>query len=215
MTYQDRKKPVISYFNRIARPKQYFAGGLVTVKAKRNEHRIVSDMLGDASYGKQALDAGCGIGSYVDILIQKGYAVVGVDIASGMIEFCRLKYGGKVGLAIADMEYTPFKEMSFDLVLCIDTLQYVNHRGRQAIVESLVKLLRPGGTIICDVKNKWCPAYRLKRFRDTLGELYSISSVTSTLKNSGCSIEVIKGVFWPSFVSPIVVVKARKVAEGH
>ncbi len=209
-----RKERIAEAFNNIAKPGQFFAAPGITTTAKRNEHEIVSDMLGDASYGKRALDAGCGIGSYVDILIQKGYDVVGVDIAGGMVEFCRLKYEGKVGLAIADMEYTPFKEMSFDLVLCIDTLQYVNHRGRQAIVESLVKLLRPGGTIICDVKNKWCPAYRLKRFRDTLGELYSISSVTSTLKNSGCSIEVIKGVFWPSFVSPIVVVKARKVAEG-
>ncbi|MBA7642713.1 Ubiquinone biosynthesis O-methyltransferase [subsurface metagenome] len=209
-----RKKRIAEAFNNIAKPGQFFAAPGITTTAKRNEHRIVSDMLGNASYGKQALDAGCGIGGYTDILIQKGYDVVGVDIAGGMVEFCRLKYEGRVALAIADIGCTPFKEISFDLVLCIDTLQYVNHRGRQAIVESLVKLLRPGGTIILDIKNKWCPFFLFKRFKDRLAEFYTVGSIASVLRKQGCRNIHSKGVFFPKLISPIVVVKARKVAEG-
>lgn len=71
-----RKERIAEAFNNIAKPGQFFAAPGITTTAKRNKHRIVSDMLGNASYGKRALDAGCGIGSYVDILIQKGYDVV-------------------------------------------------------------------------------------------------------------------------------------------
>jgi len=40
-----KKKAIASYFNTIARPDQYFAGGWITIRAKKNEHKIVSEML--------------------------------------------------------------------------------------------------------------------------------------------------------------------------
>lgn len=213
---KQRKRRIANAFSHMVKPDQFFAAPGITIRAKKNEHRIVSDMLGDASHGKRALDAGCGIGSYTDILMQKGYDVVGIDIASGMAEFCRLKYKGEVGLAIADIEYMPFKEMSFDLVFCIDTLCYFDHEGRRAVVEGLVGLLRPGGTIICDVKNKYCPAFMLKRYGrgNKVEELYTTRGITDVLKESGCENIQTKGVLFHKVLSPIVVVKAKKTAEG-
>lgn len=205
-----RKEKVKEHFNRneVATPETFFAGG-IAIKAKENEHRIVSDMLGNASYGQRALDAGCGVGGYIDILSQKGYRIIGVDIAPNMLQVCRSKYPG-VELALVELEQIPFKEQSFDVILCIDTLQYFSQKSRRLTVKNLIKLLKPNGTIILDVKNKWCPFFLFNRFRDYLAEFYSITSITNILKEQGCSNIQTRGVFFPEFVSPIIVVKANK-----
>ena len=213
----NRKKAITLFFNRIARPSEYFAGDKITIKAKENEHRLVNEMLGDAGHGKRALDVGCGVGGYFDILLEKGFEVVGFDIAENMIKVCRSRYAERknVEIVTADVEYLPFIPDSFHLVLCIDTLQYVGEQSRRLALQEMVKLVKPGELLIAEVKNKFCPAFWLnKRHRDALAEVYSIASVTSVLKRSGCTIEVIKGVFWPTFLSPIVVVKARRLTRG-
>lgn len=209
----DKKKAASAYFNQIAAPSQYFADDWITLKAKINEHKIVSSLLDSEGNNQcqRALDVGCGVGGYFNILLEKGFRIVGCDIAENMIRVCRSKYGERYGveLVMADVEHLPFTPKSFHLILCIDTLQYVSEKSRRLAVQQLVKQVKPGKAIIIEVKNKYCPAFWLKR--DTLAEFYSIKSVTSVLKNSGCHIEAIKGVFWLAFFSPIVVIKARKI----
>jgi len=215
MSRLNRKRGVISQFNQIARPTQSFAGGWITRRAKRHEHDIVSLLLAGEgnSPPKRALDAGCGVGGYFDILLEKGFHVIGLDIAENMVRVCRSRYGEgeNVDILMADIEYLPFTPDSFHLVLCIDTLQYIGEESRRLALQEMVKLVKPNNLIIVEVKNKYCPAFWLNKRRDgLLAEFYSISNVTSVLESSGCAIEAIKGVFWPTFLSPIVVVKARK-----
>lgn len=218
MNRTEKKKAVISHFNRIAAPDAYFANDWITTKAKDNEHKVVSDFLtGEGSSAKRALDAGCGVGSYSDILLEKGFTLVGFDISENMIKVCRSKYAERdsIALMLADIEYLPFQHSSFDMVLCIDMLVYVSEVSRKFVLQNLANLLKTGGVIIVEVKNKACPAYWFNRFRkDRLGGLYSIDGVTSALRSSGMKVEAVRGVFKPAFLSPIVVVKARKTGEG-
>jgi 2-polyprenyl-3-methyl-5-hydroxy-6-metoxy-1,4-benzoquinol methylase len=217
MAQPDKKKAIIQKFDKAARPGQYFAEGWITVKAKRNEHKIVSDLLDRAGswHSKRALDVGCGIGGYFDILLDRGLGVVGFDVSRNMIGVCRSKYAERdnVALMLADIEHLPFQPKSFETVLSIDVLVYLDEKSRKVALENLVKLLKAGGVIFVEVKNKACPAYWLKRFRDPLGEKYSIASITSILKNAGCTIEAVKGVLGPAFISPIVVIMAKKSVE--
>jgi len=217
MTQSSRKKVAISsLFNKIAYPSQFFAGDWITRRAKINEHKIVANLLSreKIEQGARALDVGCGAGGYFDILLAKGFHVVGFDIAENMVKVCRAKYGegNNVELMMADVEYLPFVLDSFHLVLCIDTLQYMDEESRGFVLKELVKLIKPGNPMIVEVKNKYCPAFWFHKwhYKRTLQEHYSITSVASVLKNSGCTIEAIKGVFWPAFLSPVVVVKARR-----
>ncbi|MCK4257140.1 class I SAM-dependent methyltransferase [candidate division WOR-3 bacterium] len=211
----NKKKKIITTFNRIAYSQQFFAGDWITRKAKINEHEIVSDLLSSEgnNKGKKALDVGCGVGGYFDILLEKGFKVVGFDIVEEMVKVGQSKFdeNDNLEVMIADAEYMPFKSSSFHLVLGIDVLQYVDEESRRFMLQEMVKLVKPGNLIIVEVKNSSCPIFSLKRHREgTLAEFYSIASVTTILKNKGCAIEAIKGVFWPTFLSPIVVVKARK-----
>mgnify|MGYP003394717699 FL=1 len=38
---------------------------------------------------KQAIDLGCGRGEWLDVLSDEGFAALGVDLDSGMLEACR------------------------------------------------------------------------------------------------------------------------------
>lgn len=192
-----------------AQPEIPYAGNKVTIRAKRNEHRIVSDMLANAGCGGSALDVGCGEGSYIDILLQENRRVVGIDRRVGSLKRTRSEYPD-VEAVLADIKQIPFKPESFDILLCIDTLQYLNEESRQLAVENFAKLLKPGGTMIMDIKNKWSPAYRLKRFRDSsLVSYYSLGNISRILRGKVGNIQT-KGVFFPKFISPIIVLKAKK-----
>lgn len=216
MSQPNKKRAIISHFSRTATAESYFAGGRIAIKAKNAEHRLVSELLASENpRDKKALDIGCGVGGYFDILLEKGFHIVGLDIAEGMVTVCHSKYADSdsVELARADLENLPLRPDCFDLILCIDTLQYVNNESRRLALQEMVKLVKQGGLIIVEVKNKACPAFWLSRWRGDLAQLYSIASVTSVLKRSGAKILAVRGVFKPTFLSPIVVVKARKTAE--
>jgi SAM-dependent methyltransferase len=95
----------------------------------------------------RVLDAGCGTGLLLGELRQlAGAEPVGVDLALGALGFCRRRGAGR--LAAARLPELPLRAGSFDLVLCIDTLQHLSPRGadREAMA-ALARLLVPGGLL--------------------------------------------------------------------
>ena len=89
----------------------------------RNYTRTVSkyfDKL-DVPRGGRILDVGCGTGALTHVLVERGYTVIGVDIAGMM-----MRYGIKRGLDCRYgniVEGLDFEDNSFDLV----TFAYVAH----------------------------------------------------------------------------------------
>jgi SAM-dependent methyltransferase len=92
------------------------------------------------------LDAGCGTGGNLEWL--ERYAgnghVVGIDLVSTAIEFCRKR--NHEGLAQASATDLPFADESFDLITSFDVLVQIPGRGAddQAMRE-MFRALKPGG----------------------------------------------------------------------
>ncbi len=114
--------------------------------------------------GSTILDAGCGSGRHAC----RAYAcrkalVVGVDLnATDLQEACRrltlhdqlgLGGGGMWGLGAADISKLPFRDRSFDLVICSEVLEHIPQDG-QAMGE-IVRVLRPGGNLVVSVPRFW------------------------------------------------------------
>ena len=107
-------------------------------------------LLQPALNGKRlrVLDVGCGTGFLMGYL--KRYPldgeVVGIDISPYALQFCRQR--GANALSIAGATHLPFPTSSFDLIICIDTIQHLTPAGADLVaVKEFARLLRPGGLL--------------------------------------------------------------------
>ena len=97
----------------------------------------------------RVLDIGCGTGYLLEYLKRRFSLAgepVGIDISSYALTFCRQR--GASAVALANAAQTSFASDTFDLIVCIDTLQHLSPAGadRLALIE-FARLLRPGGVI--------------------------------------------------------------------
>lgn len=102
----------------------------------RYSHRLqiqsICDMLSDElSPQKLLLDAGCGCGPYL-ILLSDKVRVTGLDLSSIAIRKAKVwrkkrRKQTKIDLVIGDINHLPFRDMTFDIVLCLEVLEHLHN----------------------------------------------------------------------------------------
>ncbi len=107
----------------------------------------VLDLIGPVT-DQEILDAGCGDGSVSSSLTATN-AVTGLDIVQGMLDLAAAK-----GLTPVEgsMEDPPFPAQSFDLVMSVEVISLSDQPLK--VIDSLAKLVRPGGRLILSCVNK-------------------------------------------------------------
>lgn len=98
------------------------------------------------------LDMPCGTGRFFQFLAGRGLPFVGADISEEMLNESRLKARAAppVGLVVADAEALPFKDQSFDVVLCIRFLFHVTPEGRVKMLREMARVAR--GHLVLDYR---------------------------------------------------------------
>jgi ubiquinone/menaquinone biosynthesis C-methylase UbiE len=108
--------------------------------------------------GGAVLDAGCGPGVMVEDLVRDaGCELWGVDVSANMISRAIQEYSGspRVHFSVGAVENLDFPTDSFDAVLSMGVLEYLDHPG--PAVEEMYRVLKPGGTLIVTVPNAQSP----------------------------------------------------------
>jgi SAM-dependent methyltransferase len=95
------------------------------------------------------LDTGCGTGSNLEILSNKGFSL-GIDSSKDAINWCAKRNIGH--LIIAAAENLPFKEGCFDGAVALDALEHID--DDRGVLAEIHRSLKPGGCVIITV-----PAY--------------------------------------------------------
>jgi len=112
----------------------------------------------------QLLDVGCGNGLFFAALQEeKELQFFGLDIYDKFLKEARIATDDKPILIQGEMGKLPFKDNSFDTVVCLNTLY--NQPSISYVEAGLVEMMRvckPLGTVIVDVRNKANPYIRLK-----------------------------------------------------
>ena len=108
-------------------------------------HKVALRRAAKRVRGRAVLDFGCGTGRLSEWLVRHGGRVWGVDATPEMVEVARRR------VPSARFEAThgstvPFRDESFDLVVCGYVLQY--YIDDFSVVSELVRVLRPGGRLI-------------------------------------------------------------------
>jgi SAM-dependent methyltransferase len=94
------------------------------------------------------LDLGCGGGDQAKVFAQKGYQVVGIDIAPSLIEFASRQFQENAlsgTFRVGDMRSIDFNA-EFDLcVLLSGTFGFFGDREDQEVLSKVCRATRPGG----------------------------------------------------------------------
>ena len=102
---------------------------------------------------KSIINIGCGYDLNFRQFEQSGYTFINFDIVYDTLYTLQNEYRAKSCVA-GDMSKLPFKNSSFDYVICIDVLHHESDNITN-ILESFRDLLKPGGLLFLEDLNAW------------------------------------------------------------
>lgn len=104
------------------------------------------------------LDLACGYGRFTIPLAKRGFNVEGVDITPSLVEKANelsLKEGAKIRFVVGDMRSLPYKDNSFDAIICMWNSFSELFRKKDQIdsLNEIYRTLCTGGVAILEMRN--------------------------------------------------------------
>jgi len=122
---------------------------------KEYESQLILDLL-EPKQGEIILDAGCGTGVFTLDILLSGSQVVGLDISLPMLIRAGKKLKGfPFQMVLADMLNLPFPESSFDKVVSVTAVEFIED-AKEAVGE-LFRVTKKGGNIVVGTLNRLSP----------------------------------------------------------
>ena len=140
--------------------------------------------------GSKVIDLGCGAGVPVaKFLANKGYKVVGIDFAEGMVKLAK-KNVPEARFIKIDITKMKFGHNSFDGAVSFYALIHISREKHSEIYKSLHLILKPGSIILVNAGGSKAREYYEE---DYLGvkmfwSFYGPKKCLSIIKNAGFSI---------------------------
>jgi ubiquinone/menaquinone biosynthesis C-methylase UbiE len=116
------------------------------------EHRCRYWWAAQAASGKDVLDAACGTG-YGSLILAEVAArsVTGIDISAEAVNAAKETLGQSGTAVLGDIAELPFEDDSFDLVVCLETVEHVADAA--AVVAEFRRVLRDDGVLLVSSPN--------------------------------------------------------------
>ena len=125
----------------------------------RQRQRTYVDLLADR---EPVLDAGCGRGELLDLLVERGVACQGVDLDEGMVERCRAK-GHDVQQGDANEYLEGLADGALGAVFSAQVIEHMPYDDLMRFLGGSLAKLRPGGLFVAETVNPHAP-HALKTF---------------------------------------------------
>jgi len=140
-------------------------------------HGEIARVLRGLPPNSRALDLGCGVGHILRIL-PSGFEVFGVDYSTESLALAQSHLPDKTRLLNTSAYALPFRNRSFDLIICLEVLEHLDDDDRA--VAEIARILRPNGHLITSVPG----SYYFPEYRELMGHFrhYTPDSFSSLLE---------------------------------
>lgn len=129
---------------------------------------VVRPLIPDVA-GARVLDAGCGLGDYVDLFLEESADVVGVDASADALARARDRFGDRATFRRTDLTtgLDVANDGAFDLVFCNLVLDHLADWG--PVLAEFRRVLAPDGRFVFTTIH---PMRRYDRYRDQLSSYH-------------------------------------------
>jgi 2-polyprenyl-3-methyl-5-hydroxy-6-metoxy-1,4-benzoquinol methylase len=100
--------------------------------------------------GTRTLDAGCGYGAFSEAAVQRGAAVVSLDIGERLVARTIVRAGSR-GL-VSDVCQLAIRDETFDVVISSEMLEHTDAPARA--IRELARILRTDGVLVLTTPNR-------------------------------------------------------------
>lgn len=145
MTEQKYKDLSIKEFTRAA--EVYDSGHAGVYEMCKDDYPPVLDELKKYPF-QDLLDVGCGTGPMIELLVKEfpDGNYTGIDLTPRMIEVAQAKKLPHTKFLVGDSENLPFKENTFDVVICTNSFHH--YPNPQAFLDGVARVLKDGGRLV-------------------------------------------------------------------
>jgi ubiquinone biosynthesis O-methyltransferase len=176
---------------------------------ERLERDLVLDLAGPLA-GRRLLDVGCGDGTYAIAAASKGALVTAIDQSDRMLE-AALARASETGVDVrferTDASGLPFDDKSFDVILAVTVLCFVEDTARS--VGEAARVLAPGGRLVLADLNRFSTWAAWRRARGWLGSttwrkarFRTAQELANLAANAGLDVERTAGaIYYPPIAS--------------
>src|SRR3989344_5207004 len=158
--------------------------------------RCIKENISFTSNEKRVLDAGCGTGRNIDLLLRLGAKkIIGVDLSTSLINFAKNKFKDNKNIELFNYNLENklfFKDKSFDVIICCKTLPHIDNIKK--VLNEFNRILKDGGIMILDFYSP----YSFRRLFAKKGYLKytrwdSVSKVKQYLKSENLQLVKVYG----------------------
>lgn len=138
--------------------------------------------------GKDVLEVACGCGPGLGYLARQARRVVGGDLEQSLLDTARDTYGDRVELRRFDAHELPFDDGSFDVLLLLEAVYYLEDPAR--FVREARRVLGPGGSLLIASANREWTLFNPSPFSR---RYFSAAELKRLLESEGFAAEVFAG----------------------
>ncbi len=113
----------------------------------------LAEAMNGGPLGQRVLDAGCGIGNFVELLRQRAEHVMAVDLSPKNIAVLRRRFGDAPNVEVLqtdlDAQREELRARHVDAICCLDVLEHIEDDA--ALVRSFAGILPEDGTLFIKV----------------------------------------------------------------
>lgn len=123
--------------------------------------------------GSRILDVGCGTGDQIKLCRAQGFQVVGLEPSPKMRAIARMR-NPETLIIDGVAQSLPFQDSSFDFVLAIEVLRYLQPPEVQKVYREMLRVLKPNGRLFVTLVNRyaWDGFYLYHQFQRWLAAMY-------------------------------------------